>query len=75
MRHLIAVARTDFRRRLRSRSTLALVLVTAVVGLIAGVDGFELVFRAGDERHYVGAPTAALVGLETGVAGKRAYLG
>ena len=72
MRHLIAVARTDLRRRLRSRSTLALVLATAVLGLIAGVDGFELVFRPGDERHYVGAPTAALVGLETGVAG--AYL-
>jgi len=72
VRRLIAVARTDLRRRLRSRSTVVLLLATAALGLIAGVDGFELAFRPGDEIHYVGEPTAAVVGLEVGVAS--AYL-
>lgn len=72
MRRVFAVAWADLRRRLRSRSTGAVLAATVLLGLLAGVDSFELAFRTSGAAHYVGRPTAAVVGLETGVAG--AYL-
>ncbi|MEZ3117400.1 hypothetical protein RYH80_15905 [Halobaculum sp. MBLA0147] len=70
MRHVLAVARTDLRRRLRTPRTLAVLSGAVLVGLVAGVDGFELVYRGVDgPPHYTPRPTAAAVALETALAG------
>lgn len=66
------VAWADFLQRIRSRRLLAVVVIVAYVGYQLNVGTFELLYQdtvGGDLVNYRGEPTAAYVGLSTGVLG------
>lgn len=72
LRRLWHVALADVRQRVRSRRFVAVLAVVLYVGFQLNVGAFELAFvdaPGGERTLYRGVPTAAYVGLTTGVTG------
>lgn len=77
LNRILQVALADFRQRVRSRRLLVVLAVIAYIGYQLNVGAFELLYLDevnGEMINYRGEPTAAYVGLTTGVTGATVLL-
>lgn len=78
LRRIYQITRVDFLERMRSRKLVAFLAGVAYVGYLVNVGFLEMTYTltgGASGTHIVGEPTAALIGVKTGVTGGIVVIG